>query len=123
MVKYNYWTPEETRILTDNYSKLPLKELQKLLPNREIDRIRYKAHSLGLKKRDHQSWTAGELDFLKENYKKMPVKELQKVLRNRSEGAIRTKAKKLGLSSSRDPLGTIINLQIKGGFKVGWLEE
>lgn len=44
----NKWSPEEVSILRENYKKIPIEELQKLLPNRSKKAIWRKASYLGI---------------------------------------------------------------------------
>lgn len=96
--KSRTWTKDEERILIDNYSKIPMFELEKKLPNRSHCSIIGKARSLKLLSYHflNNVYSKKEIDFLTENYLKMSNEELAKNL-GRSVCGISLKLINLGL--------------------------
>lgn len=91
----NYWTFDEMNILINNYGKLSLTQLQKLLPNRSISAIRDKANKRLCLKIDNK-WSPEELNILRKYYKDEGSKITSR-LPKRNWHAITTQANILGL--------------------------
>ena len=92
VVKIKKWTDEETDIIKNYYSFMPLDEICKLLPNRKRNNIIAKAKNLGIKSYEYlqKHWSEEDLDFLISNYKNMTDEEIAHIL-NRSIDSIRGK--------------------------------
>ena len=91
----NVWTPEEDKILIDNYSSKGIKYCCNLLQHRTSNSIRYRANLLGLYVEG--DWTPEEDEFLIQNYKLKGGKFCEDNLLNRSIESIRYRASRLGL--------------------------
>lgn len=97
----------EIEFLKNNYSKLPAKEISKIL-NKSLSSIYNLAFKLKLKGRVNGSWskdkfkvfTKEDVEFLKENYTKFGPKLCAKKL-NKSRSSIQKAAKKLNLIANR----------------------
>ncbi len=100
MARPDSWNEEQIAILVENYPKVQIKELVKLLPFSK-SQIYSKAAWLGLKREDY-SWTEEEIQILKENYSVVPMKNLLDLLPNRTLSSIRTKAGKLELNTYKE---------------------
>ena len=70
------WTDEETQILIDNYAKIPISDLEKLLPNRNVNMIKSKASQLKLVsyQADRLLWKEEEIKYLIDNWELTPDK-------------------------------------------------
>lgn len=92
IAKIKKWTNEETDIMKNYYSSMPLDEICKLLPNRKRDNIIAKAKNLGIKSYEYlqKHWSEEDLEFLISNYKNMTDEEIANTL-NRSIDSIRGK--------------------------------
>jgi hypothetical protein len=90
----NPWSKDEIDLLTNNYLKLSLPELEKLLVKRSVRSIRQKLQSLQMphKRGDWSKWTDEDDKKLVDLYKQnKSVKEISLIL-NRSESSIRLRA-------------------------------
>ena len=90
-----YWTKAEEDIIRQNYGKVSLACLQKLLPNRSIDAIRDHA-TKRLQLRVSKEWTEEELEILYTYYASEGSKITNR-LPNRKWRAITTQACLLGI--------------------------
>jgi hypothetical protein len=98
----NNWTDDETKILKENFERLPIIQVMTLLTRSRLA-IKIKAEQLGLRGYKFSrirpfSWTEGDMKYLKENYNKMDVEEISKRL-NKSAMSIRKRASELHLKS------------------------
>lgn len=64
-MKIQYWTPEEDKIIIDNYQALQMKEIQKFLPHRTFASLKHRKKILQLEKRKFTS--VNEMFFDKPN--------------------------------------------------------
>lgn len=91
------WSQEEVDILCENYSKLLLKDLCNLLPNRTSDMILSKAKQLKLKSyyRGNSLWKKEEIDYIIQNWELTPDKVMSSTI-NRTFRAVKAKREELG---------------------------
>lgn len=82
LTKPQDWTEEEIKILKDNYSILPKKDLQKLLPNRSWNAITIRGGILGIRsyKYLNEKYSEEEKNFIRENFGKMTDIEIANAL-------------------------------------------
>lgn len=110
-VKNNqFWTDEEEELIKENYRKIDIKDLAKLIEEktgkkRTVDVIRYKAHRLKVTG-ERCDWSEEEQDLMKACYERLEMKQIQEKLFKvsgieRSIGSIQNKASKMGLRSIR----------------------
>lgn len=92
------WTKEEIKIMKDNYSFVPISEMQLLLPNRTINSIRLQGNKLGLISytKINELWTESELNYIKDNWYLVPDKIMADNL-TRTPRAVKAKREELGL--------------------------
>lgn len=92
------WTLEEKEILKNNYSKVSIDEILKLLPNRNKNMILSEAKILKLCSfsRSKQLWKEEEIQYIKDNWKLTPDKIMAEKL-NRTFRAVKFKREELGL--------------------------
>ncbi len=81
---YNRWTQEQINILFDNYSTMPMEELE-LLVGKSKNVIYEKACSLKLKRRifsqlKHATWTQDMLDYIKDNIQSKTFEQIAQEL-------------------------------------------
>lgn len=97
------WTKKEEKIINDNYEKIPIGDLLKLLPNRTINAVRDKAHALGLNSYNYLSkkYSDSDIEYLKNNYSSKTNEELGEYL-NHSARAIQQRLGILGLYRPTD---------------------
>lgn len=88
------WSQSEVQYLKDNYHKMRVKELQKVLLGRSCPAIVSKAMKMGCKKHI-PDWTAEELKILREHYPKSNMEQMLKLLPERNWTAIKNRAQKL----------------------------
>ena len=82
------WTDDEKQILVNNYRKLNIDDICKLLPHRSRNSIIAQANKLGL---EYKSiWTDKELKFLIDNHKIMSDSEIAHIL-GRTKDSVRGK--------------------------------
>ena len=94
------WTKGEEQILIDNYSKVSIDNICKMMPNRNKQSIIAKACKMGLKNEIFY-WDEEDIQILKDNYLLYGAKYVQEKLNNKfSIIAIKTKAQKLGVVAS-----------------------
>jgi hypothetical protein len=91
------WAPEEEKFLKDNYGKISMTELFKMIPNHSKPSIQAKAAKLGVRVRN--KWTQEDKDILKQNYGKIPMPELYKMLPKYTDKVIRSMASNLKVST------------------------
>ena len=91
------WTENEVAILIQNYTKKPMNEVMRLLPNRTKDMIQTKAKTLKLVSYNKQVsiWKKDEIKFIQENWELMPDKIMAQQL-NRTFRAVKAKREELG---------------------------
>lgn len=93
------WTKEEEQILIDNYSKMSVDDICKMMPNRNKQNIVTKASKMGLKN-EIFFWNEDEIQTLKDYYLLYGAEYVQEKLNHKfTIGAIQTKAQKLGIVS------------------------
>ena len=93
------WTKEDEQILIDNYGKIKIEEIAKLLSvERSYESIKTKAGKLGLKTREY--WTEEEDNIIRKYYPSTTTPILKNMFKNRSEDSIIKRAKKLGVKSN-----------------------
>ena len=99
-----FWTKEEEQILKDNYSKIPMDELRKLLPNRSLSAIIGKSNQYGLTSyfNINKFYTDEENKYLRDNYLTKTDKEIATYL-NRTISAIQQRLCVLNLYRPFDP--------------------
>lgn len=92
------WTKEEIKIMKDNYSFVPISEMQLLLPNRTINSIRLQGSKLGLLSytKINELWTEEELNYIRDNWYLIPDKIMADNL-TRTPRAVKAKREELGL--------------------------
>ena len=92
------WTDEETRILIDNYAKIPISDLEKLLPNRNVNMIKGKAKQLKLVsyQADWLHWATEDIEYLNDIWELTPDKIMAQHL-GKSFRAVKWKREELGL--------------------------
>lgn len=92
-----YWTDDEKKILIDNYSNIPIKDLISLLPGRNINMIRQQAQKLGLVSFSKilSGWNESEIQYIIDHWELMPDVLMAKKL-NRSFRAVKEKRRQLG---------------------------
>ena len=93
------WTPEEDKILIDNYVSKGVEYCCGLLPNRTEQAIIVRARSLGLYSGIY--WTPEEDKVLIDNYASKGLSYCLKNLPNRTEGGIRHRLGVLGIKPAR----------------------
>lgn len=100
---WNEWSESEIRILKDKFENTPLSEIEKLLPNRSKQMIKFKAKKLNLKKfqsnvQAGDPWTEEEISkAISYSEAGLSVKEIKAVTNSpRSERSIRRKLASLG---------------------------
>ena len=88
MREYICWSDEDKKVLSENYGRLPYKDIVKLL-NRNIEphSIHRMARELGLTD-DYGYWSDEEIDILTENYPTKPMTDVMVLLPNRSKTSI-----------------------------------
>ena len=130
------WTPEEDKILEENYSHLSTRELSKtLLPRRTLRAIYMRAIFLGLKKAyfywkipKHPLWTPEEYAILREHFASTRQDKLMVLLPRRTWTAIKDRAYRLGMKRHPDsfpPNYKRINFKLKAwqrGYVAGMLD-
>ena len=91
-------TDEETQILIDNYAKISISDLEKLLPNRNVNMIKSKASQLKLVsyQADRLLWKEEEIKYLIDNWELTPDKIMAQHL-GKSFRAVKWKREELGL--------------------------
>lgn len=94
----NLWTPEEDKILIDNYVLKGIDFCVENLPNRTANGIIHRAGALGLTNKPN-FWSEEEVTFLIENYPKYGLSYCASHLLGRNNQSIAAKASKLGLGS------------------------
>ena len=105
------WCEVEIEFLKDNYGKLDIENLKKILNHSESG-IRHKAFKLNLTK--NYSWTAEEIKYLIDDYENRYKKDLA-ISIDRSKSSIRRESCKLGLKRN--------NLPIDEDFFKNWNKE
>lgn len=105
------WTDEELEILKKYYPTAETNELLELLPRFTIEKIRIKAHKLGIKREKKskrqssnkfQRWTEDEVEKLKQVYSHSTNEELLKLFPQFNMRQIRYKARSLKLEKLED---------------------
>ena len=97
-ISRNKWNDEEVETIKKYYSKIPMDEMLKLLPNRNKDMIVNKASRLGIHSysKVNSKWTEKEIQYIIDNWKIQPDKlianELGKTFR-----AVKAKREELKL--------------------------
>lgn len=97
-ISRNKWNDEEVETIKKYYSKIPMDEMLKLLPNRNKDMIVNKASRLGIPSysKVNSKWTEKEIQYIIDNWKIQPDKlianELGKTFR-----AVKAKREELKL--------------------------
>lgn len=106
-----YWTDEETQILIDNFSKIPIDELLNLLPNRNINMIMSKARIYNLKSFHilTSTWKEEEVKFIKDNWLIMPDIQMAKIL-NKTQRAIKWKREECGLFRQQKNVNSYLDI-------------
>lgn len=94
-----FWTPEEEKILMDNYPTMKGKVVS-LLPGKTLNAVKGKARLLGIAGEAHRSWTSEEDNILTSKYPEMGL-SIESLLPGKSHAAIRARASMLGLKSNR----------------------
>lgn len=94
----NNWTDEETKILMDYYSIIPMSEIEKMLPNRNHDSIINHARKLGIKSYYYlnEKYSEEQKEFILNNYKTMADQEIANYL-NKPLSGIQEQRRKLGI--------------------------
>lgn len=92
------WSEKEINILKENYPKIPLDDVCKLLPGRSKSTISNKARYLGMKSysRNIQIWKDDEIQYVIDNWEITPDKIMATYL-DRSFRSVKHKREKLGL--------------------------
>lgn len=94
-----HWSPEEVKLLEENYLKYDANVLAEMLGGRyTTTAIKCKANKIGLKK-DVCLWTEEEDRIIREYYPKMFAKDFVKYLPGRTVNGIVIRAQKLGVPS------------------------
>jgi 5-methylcytosine-specific restriction endonuclease McrA len=106
-----FWKEEDLDIVRNNYSSLPQKELEALLPNKSWVSICHKSRELGLSRPLKLLWKEEELSLLVGNYSTMTIRELVEILPNKSKVQINSKAKCLGLIKNKKTLTKCLRLK------------
>lgn len=99
----SFWTEDEERILRENYSKIPMKELQKLLPGRTLASIMGKSKSFGLISYFNltKQYSDEDIQYIKDNYLNKTDEQIAEHL-NRSISAIQQRLWLLNLHRPSD---------------------
>ena len=97
---YKYWSLEEVSLLKKFYSKLIVRKLAKMFPNRTRGTIVVKAFSLGLP--SAKLWQPKENDILYKNFAEASEEKLLKFLPKRSWSAILAQGERLALKRKID---------------------
>lgn len=113
------WTKEEIEVLRENYENKTYEELKKLLPDKTIHSVCFKANTFGLfknkeviakyrrrivRKKWRNMWRKEELRIIEEKYADTPNSELLKIL-DRPIKSIWAKARELGLRKTKRWMG------------------
>lgn len=94
------WTPEEEKILLENYKEKSYSELQILLPNRSIKSLRHKLKNIDIKKPyKKRRWISDDDKKLIELYSdnNLSVLEISKIM-NRSRNSISLRVKRFNIN-------------------------
>ena len=98
--KDRFWSEDDIKFLTDNYSKMSIRDIAYHL-SRSVFSVSVYANKLGLHKKA-DNWSDFETDFLKENYAKIGPTKIYEIFKKqgieRSKKTIAVKARSLGLS-------------------------
>lgn len=95
---YKHWSSDETEFLKNNYPKLSMQNIAKIL-NRSVRAVESRIGRLGLYSTNRAkliTWSSDEVKFLKENYLKLSLREIAKSL-NRSIGSVGGQSRRLKL--------------------------
>lgn len=94
---FTQYSPEEDKIITDNFSKMG-RDVYKLLPDRTRESVLNRAKRLGFYAPpvNKNAWTQAEIDILRKHYNKMGG-DVHKLLPNRNKPSIHNKAHMLGI--------------------------
>lgn len=94
----NNWSDDETKILIDHYSFIPMNEIEKMLPNRNHDSIINQARKLGIKSYYYlnEKYSKEQKEFILNNYKTMTDQEIANCL-NKPLSGIQEQRRKLGI--------------------------
>ena len=97
MQKYQVWTPEEIKVLKENYLKYNQRELQsKFFPNKTVEQVRSAKMSRGLKK--PPVWTNEERELLVDHGADYSSADLRKMFfKNKTSNQIAWMRKHLGV--------------------------
>lgn len=100
--QHKKWSPEEVKIMEDNFETQDFEATCALLPNRTPSAIRNRSATMCLKRKSSPrvSWTKEELKALKEQYKEKGYKIPE--LKRHTFFAIKTRAYREGLSKEND---------------------
>jgi len=100
------WTPEEDRILKENYLASTVDGIMSLLPNKNLAVIRSRARHLHVALPVNK-WTEAENEILRKNYPTMEKKHLMALLLSRTWQSIKVHSNKnLKLHRKREDLWT-----------------
>lgn len=93
-----HWTEKENTILKDEYGKISLKELEKLLPGRSVNSICTQANKLGLTNNKNVEWLPEEDDIVRKHYYTEKLEDLAKRLPRHTLESVRARPYYLGLA-------------------------
>lgn len=96
--KSRLWSKDEEKIIIDNYERIPMHELLKLLPNRSLSSIKHKAQQNNLLSNFYKNhvYSQEDIKFLQDNYLLKTNEELAEILK-RTPYAIEQKLRVLSL--------------------------
>ncbi|MDP2365488.1 MAG: hypothetical protein Q8M94_17175, partial [Ignavibacteria bacterium] len=112
MIERN-WTPQEKRLLTRFYGKIPVAEIAKRL-NRTPGSVKGRAQFQKLRKKRPPDYTEKDNNFIRKNYLKMTNEQIAKKLMRmhpyakRTKSGIATKAIKLGLTGKDEKMRLVL---------------
>ena len=93
-----YWSQADTKILQDNYGKVPYEDMVGLFSTpKDVDAIKRRAVYIGLT--ESRKWTQDEINILIKYYPAVPVQDVMAMLPNKTLLSIRGQAKAQGLKS------------------------
>lgn len=122
--KLNLWTDAEESVLKEQYSKISIIELMKLMPNRTRSSIYGRAYKLRLNNKSRHcepvepiDWTDSEESSLIDTYAKSSNAELRAMFPNRTLKSILRKAQKLNLQKYKKTEDERLMVDLRGGAR------